>query len=552
MDKTTDKPIGPREEPNIWEQKWTFLALLLMYVAQGIVTFLPSALETTMAHEVQRCSSEAEKRQVQTYLKIALWPFSFKLIFAPIVDYFALPCFPQRFHRRGWIIVTGLFTAGMLCMLSLSWDLVDPGEECPNGAALLAFLFPIVTLACISDIALDAIAVIALAGKNIGWVGVTQVAGGGFGKEIGNTLLLSGEKLGFSTPQILFALGMLVLFANFIIWKVQEKTAVETGPTGMLLRKAYTTMYDILCNRRTLMLGALLFMFQAGIYSATDSALDKKNRGYSKPDVLFTGLAIELPVGILAVLGTTKLYAEKPGPLRKLIWALPLLYLAGFFRFLSYFMVPYVDGQHYPDGITCQHGGCEPWVFPFRSIMTAIALFLRTPTEMLILAHLSRATPMHCAGTFQTAMRTLWNLGDTAAASIVNPVRSGLSEASKSQQCTGESDLYGKTFVNGTERFCGNFNCSMLNNQRTTGFCNPWADGYTQTALLTFLLGLLVYLFFRKFVNFMDVTNKEYDPRNEKERLAMCPRAAFAADEDVDIEDVELSKVGEAHYTALE
>ena len=233
------------------------------------------------------------------------------------------------------------------------------------------------------------------------------------------------------------------------------------------------------------------------------------------------------------MLGTTKLYAEKPGPLRKLIWALPLLYLAGFFRFLTYFVVPYVDGQHYPDGITCRQGGCEPWVFPFRSIMNAIAAFLSRPIEMLLLAHLSRATPLHCAGTFQTAMRTVWNLGNAAAEGIVNPVRIGLSEASKSQQCIGESDFYGKTFVNGTVRFCGNFNCYMLNNQRTTGFCNPWADGYTQTSLLTFLLGLLVYLFFRKFVNFIDVTDKEYDPRNEKERLAMCPRVAFADDEEI-------------------
>ena len=141
----------------------------------------------------------------------------------------------------------------------------------------------------------------------------------------------------------------------------------------------------------------------------------------------------------------------------------------------------------------------------------------------------------------------MWNLGFDFTGVIVNPVRSGLSEASKSKQCMGESDFFGKTFVNGTERFCGNFNCSMHSNQRTKGFCNPWADGYTQTALLTFLLGLLVYFFFRKFVIFIDVTDKEYDPMNEKERLAMCPGAAFADDQ-----EVELDKVGEAQYIALE
>ena len=105
------------------------------------------------------------------------------------------------------------------------------------------------------------------------------------------------------------------------------------------------------CGVMSVMLGVLLFIYEAGITPATNSALDKKNRGYAKLDDVFTSLVIELPVSILVVLGTTKLYAEKPRPLRKLIWALPLLYLAGFFRFLSYFMVPYVDGQHYPDGM---------------------------------------------------------------------------------------------------------------------------------------------------------------------------------------------------------
>ena len=139
MDEAT-KQIGPREKPNIWEQKWTFLALLLMYFLQGIVVYIPKALEVIMAHEVHFCSSEAEKRQIQAYLKAALWPFSVKLIFAPIVDYFRLPCLPKRFHRRGWIVVTGMFTTALLCLLSFFWHLVDPGEECPNGAALLEYI----------------------------------------------------------------------------------------------------------------------------------------------------------------------------------------------------------------------------------------------------------------------------------------------------------------------------------------------------------------------------------------------------------------------------
>ena len=67
------------EEPNIWEQKWTFLALVIAYVVQAMVAWMPGALQTIMAYEVHHCKEE-ELRLVDSYLKWSGWPINLKII----------------------------------------------------------------------------------------------------------------------------------------------------------------------------------------------------------------------------------------------------------------------------------------------------------------------------------------------------------------------------------------------------------------------------------------------------------------------------------------
>ena len=90
--------------PNPFEQIGTILILIFFYVVQGTVLQLSSTVQLFMAHEVSQCS---DKYYVQKYLDNVFWPFSMKILFAPVVDLIPLGCFKKEHHRKAYMITTG-------------------------------------------------------------------------------------------------------------------------------------------------------------------------------------------------------------------------------------------------------------------------------------------------------------------------------------------------------------------------------------------------------------------------------------------------------------
>ena len=573
MGRVATGPNINDEEPNIWAEKWIFLSIVIAYIAQGFVSHLPAVLETTMAHEIHFCPEDRE-REVDSYLKYANWPYSSKLILAPIVDYFGVPFFPRIKHFRGWVITAGVLQTIILVLLSLGWHSVDPGDVCPNGRILFFYLFPLVLMSSVSDIALDALAVSSFSRKNLGWAGLAGIFGGQLGGRAGSIFMLGAKSaLNLDTNHVLLVFAGLVFVANVVIWQLREgEFPRRSGSACSLLRQSYFTAFLILCNRRCIALAALMVLYSAGLSSSINSEIDKMYRGYTQQDVLITGYIEVLPVLLLVVL-VTRFFGQSKNPLKKIFLAL-LLYLVGsLLEFSTYFFVPYVDGRRdedalLPNQMNCIDGGCASWVFPFRFILNLVASPFLMYVEILLAANLAWVTPLKYAGTFQTLFRTLWNLGFTMFASIVNPLRTLLAKATTSEQCTGGSINYGKTFIaNTTLRYCGIFNCTTappLDGQ--TGYCNNMADGYNLVSIGFFIFAVILYLLFGKWVaTYLDVPTGAYHPRNEDERFGCCkailryPSCArhlgsFNAENDEEDEPrrMEVKLSADISYTALE
>ena len=196
--------VEEEEEPNFMAQWKTILLLIWLYILQGILIAFPISLRAVMAYEVEMCE---DKRYIDTLLASATMPFSVKLVVAPIVDYLELPFF------KGNILVCGIISSFLMFLLAFNWGAIDPGEECPNGGLLLLHLVPIVMFAAIADIALDALAIIVLAGPNIGYAAFAGSIGQKAGVRGGKPILVLVSETSFGMSGCLY-LAAAVIFAS--------------------------------------------------------------------------------------------------------------------------------------------------------------------------------------------------------------------------------------------------------------------------------------------------------------------------------------------------
>ena len=133
-----------------------------------------------------------------SWLNNTNWPWTFKILVAPIVD--GLPLFGMRkYHRRGFIAGAGIVAAFLL--FALAWDyknLVNK-ESCANGFGLWVYIILAVFMASVQDVALDGLTIIALAGRNIGYGAALQGFGKKFGQDGGKAMILILNKT-FNLP----------------------------------------------------------------------------------------------------------------------------------------------------------------------------------------------------------------------------------------------------------------------------------------------------------------------------------------------------------------
>jgi PAT family beta-lactamase induction signal transducer AmpG len=143
----TPDAIAARPQPSIATSfPHRCATLCALYFAQGVPTgFLTIALVAYLNAE------GVTRQQTAALISLALLPWSFKLIWGPIIDSFQLPALGLR---RPWIVLAQLGMAGTLLLASTSDSLTDP--QTIGFLGLVLFLHN--TCQTLQDVATDAMA----------------------------------------------------------------------------------------------------------------------------------------------------------------------------------------------------------------------------------------------------------------------------------------------------------------------------------------------------------------------------------------------------------
>lgn len=190
--------------------------LLLLYVLQGIPIGLSSAVPLLLQNRKVSYSEQA-------LFSFVTWPFSLKLLWAPVVD----SVFWRRMGRRkSWLVPIQLGIGIFMLVLSRSVDslLTDNPEtgQKPN-IQLLTFIFLMLNfLAATQDIAVDGWALTMLSRRNVGYASTCNTAGQTAGYFIGNVIFLALESVDFSNKYIRSASNQattgIVTFEEFLYY----------------------------------------------------------------------------------------------------------------------------------------------------------------------------------------------------------------------------------------------------------------------------------------------------------------------------------------------
>lgn len=181
-----------RERPSDLRGDYGNIAfLLLLYVLQGIPIGLSSAIPLLLQNRKVSYTDQA-------LFSFVTWPFSLKLLWAPIVDSIYWRWLGRR---KSWLIPVQLGIGIFMLLLSQSihsYMTDDPTTGVKPDIRWLTFIFLILNfLAATQDIAVDGWALTMLKRRNVGYASTCNTVGQTAGYFLGNVIFLALESASF-------------------------------------------------------------------------------------------------------------------------------------------------------------------------------------------------------------------------------------------------------------------------------------------------------------------------------------------------------------------
>ncbi|XP_028918180.1 acetyl-coenzyme A transporter 1 isoform X2 [Ornithorhynchus anatinus] len=183
-------PRGYREELG------SILLLLFLYVLQGIPLGLAGSVPFILQGKNVSYTDQA-------FFSFVFWPFSLKLLWAPLVDAVYFKGFGRR---KSWLVPTQYVLGVFMIYLSTQVDLLLGGEDgrAPDVVALTVTFFMFEFLAATQDIAVDGWALTMLSRENVGYASTCNSVGQTAGYFLGNVLFLALESTDFCNRYLRF------------------------------------------------------------------------------------------------------------------------------------------------------------------------------------------------------------------------------------------------------------------------------------------------------------------------------------------------------------
>ncbi|KAL1507345.1 hypothetical protein AB1Y20_008191 [Prymnesium parvum] len=395
--------------------------LMLLYTLQGIPMGLHASLPLIMAERKVLTSELA-------FFSFASYPFSFKLLWAPLVD----SIYSSSFGRRKTWIVPAQAAIGLL--LTMCADQVEvmlgavPGDAesgTVNVKALTYLFFTFYVLAATQDIAVDGLALTVLSARN---------------KELGATCNAIGQTVGFFLANVGFfalssyGLTTLASFMKFWGWVFLASTVCvlfvkrdeHVAPTSGVLSEIVSAYKEMLLvmqlpSVRTLALVLLTCKAPLAAFDALVSfELMAEPINIPKERLAFLG-TIMIPIGIITQAHVSKSFSEsKPLGVWMYTYKLRLAIGAALIGFIIWLRQ-----------ITSSGAAIPPYMYALGLGIMAISSATSAAMFVAQMAFFNRVSDPRIGGTYMTMLNTVANLGGQWPGTVVLAIKGELEKSPK-------------------------------------------------------------------------------------------------------------------------
>lgn len=473
----------PSVEPGIRGELGNVLLLLFLYVLQGIPLGLAGSIPLIM-------QSKNVSYKDQAFFSFVFWPFSLKLLWAPLVDALYLSKFGRR---KSWLVPTQYLLGLFMLYLSFTVDSLLQSEEGrgPNVVTLTAVFFMLAFLAATQDIAVDGWALTMLSRKNVGYASTCNSVGQTAGYFLGNVLFLALESANFCNKYLraepkdtgivtlsdfLFFWGMVFLVSTTLVAVLKRenergrgKRHVPEDTQGVM--ETYKLLFSIVKMPTVFTFCGLLLTAKMG-FSAADAVTGLKLVEAGVPKEQLALLAVPMvPLQIILPLIISK-YTAGPRPLDIFYKAFPFRLLIGLEYAVLVWWTPSV-----------KEDGAFP-VYYYAIVLLSYALHQVALYSMYVacMAFHAKVSDPLIGGTYMTLLNTVTNLGgnwpSTVALWMVDPLTSKECQGAIGQSCSSPEEA-GLCVTEG-------------------GVCVTTLDGYFVESVVCVVIGLAWWVWLGK------------------------------------------------------
>ncbi|KAK0087157.1 hypothetical protein PV325_001670 [Microctonus aethiopoides] len=400
---------GGYEHGDIRGDEGNIALLLFLYLLQGIPLGLCSAIPMILQNHHVSYKQQAEFSFVQ-------WPFSLKLLWAPVVD----AIFSRKFGRRKtWLIPTQYLMGIFMLYLSANvQNWLDDTDSGPNIGLLTVLFFLLNVLAATQDIAVDGWALTMLKRKNVGYASTCNSVGQTAGYFLGYVLFMALESPTLSNNyfrSVPSDKGMVTLpgFLHFWGWIFIIATTLVALLKHEVDDKHYKSddfITDIKCAYRslwgtmklpTIQTTAIILLTAKIGFSACDAVTGLKLIDAGVPKEKLTLMAVPLiPLQIILPCAIAK-YTSGPRPMDIYLKAMPYRLAFGLVAAGLVWITP----------LFVSNGEV-----PIHYVIMIISLYFLhqiATTSMFVasMAFFAKVSDPAVGGTYMTFLNTLANLG---------------------------------------------------------------------------------------------------------------------------------------------
>ncbi|XP_061575093.1 acetyl-coenzyme A transporter 1 [Cololabis saira] len=470
-----------RARPSIRGELGNVSLLLFLYVLQGIPLGLAGSIPLIL-------QSKNVSYKDQAFFSFVFWPFSLKLLWAPLVDalYFS------RFGRRkSWLVPTQYLLGLFMLYLSVTVNSLLQNEGGPNVLALTAVFFMLAFLAATQDIAVDGWALTMLSRENVGYASTCNSVGQTAGYFLGNVLFLALESADFCNKYLriepketgivtlsdfLFFWGVVFFISTTLVAvfkreneQVRGKKRAPEETQGVT--ETYRLLFSIIKMPTVFTFCALLLTAKVG-FSAADAVTGLKLMEAGVPKAQLALLAVPMvPLQILLPLIISR-YTAGRRPLDVFYKAFPFRLLIG----LEYaFLVWWTPSVR-------QEGGFPLYYYAIVLLSYALHQVALYSMYVACMAFHAQVSDPLIGGTYMTLLNTVTNLGgnwpSTLALWMVDPLTSKECQGAAGQSCGSPVEA----------ALC----------VKEGGVCVTTLDGYYVESVVCVVIGLVWWLWLGK------------------------------------------------------